>query len=81
MTDKMSKRDIEREAARLRRAWNPGAKTGPSPHEQLRALDQEVRSAQTFDAAQECTACLQARADANDPSALCDVHLRAALGF
>lgn len=83
MATRPSQRELAREAARLRRqpGWDPSKRLGANPQEQLRDLDQESRSQQTYQDADACPCCEQERHATGDPSALCPTHLSAALGF
>lgn len=79
----MSKKDIEREAQRLKQSGklDPARTATESPEEQLRALNQEVRNERAFDEATECAYCARERREKNDETALCREHLAKALGF
>jgi hypothetical protein len=70
----LSKRDIEREARHIRATSTAVAKE--TAEEQLRALKQETRNAETFGAAATCEACAKL-----PEGSLCEKHLREALGF
>ena len=79
----MSKKDIEREAANLRRSGklDPSRIVKESPEEELRALGQETRTERAFAAAAECVYCARERREKNDGTALCREHLAEAMGL
>jgi hypothetical protein len=80
----MDKRDARRAAARLR---NLGLVVPQSQSEsrsdeaRLREAQQAARSEDAYAAAASCPACERARARDQDPTALCDAHLRVAMGL
>ena len=78
-----SKRSLLRQAQRLRNkpGWNPRSHAKTQHADQLRAGIEGERVASAFDDAEGCPACAQARRDQNDPTALCDEHLRRAMGL
>ena len=59
--------------------WDPSTHVRETAEEAMQRLDQESRSDQVYTV--ECAECARARADSADPSALCDAHLAAAMGF
>ena len=79
----MGKKDIEREARRLKDSGklDPSRVVSETPEEQLRALNQEVRTERVLHAASECPYCARERREKHDVTALCREHLAAALGF
>jgi len=78
-----NRQDINRAARALRAkpGWDPGRMAREEPLEQLRQLDQHSRDERVYTEAEVCAACIQARSSAGDDTALCDLHLRAALGM
>lgn len=78
------KRKLAREgAARLKRkpGWDPSKVVRASAEERLRALDQDTKNQHAYQGAEVCGACDAARAESGDETALCDEHLREAMGF
>lgn len=69
------------EALRQKAGWDPSAFQRQSPKEQLRALEQQEQSADAYSSAAVCPACLQARAQLQDETALCQIHLAEAMGL
>ncbi|MEO1273198.1 MAG: hypothetical protein AAFX99_34355 [Myxococcota bacterium] len=82
-SNRQKKKRIQEGVRRLRNTpgWDPAAFRRPSPQEQLRALDQESRNAQTYTETEVCPACLTQRQTSGDETALCETHLQEALGF
>lgn len=80
-----SKRQIRKEsraqAHKLRNDASWTAPAGRDPMEKLQELDQQARDERVYGEAQECAACVQARAATGDETALCDAHLAEAMGF
>lgn len=78
----MSKRKDARAAAhKLRSDISWTSPVGNDPMEKLQALDQQARGDRVYGEADECQACLQARAENDDDTALCETHLADAMGF
>ena len=81
----MSKRQLRKEsraaAHKLKSdvAWT--SPVGADPMEKLQQLDQQARGERVYDEADECQACLKARAESGDQTALCETHLADAMGF
>jgi hypothetical protein len=79
-----SKRQLEKEAQRLRLnpEWNPASrKPRESREERLRQSIEGDRIASVLETADECEACAEERKLTNDPTALCEKHLRRAMGL
>jgi xanthine dehydrogenase iron-sulfur cluster and FAD-binding subunit A len=68
-------------ALRQKAGWDPAAFQKSSPTEQLRALEQQEKSAEAYSSAAICTACIQERAQLQDQTALCQKHLAEAMGM
>jgi len=83
MSQRQKKKLVNEGVARLKAkpGWDPAAFKGKTPTEQLRDLHQAQRTLETAAEAETCDACTAARAATDDPTALCDAHLEAALGF
>lgn len=78
---KPSQEEINREVKKLmnKPGWDPRRHVSEQPLEALQRLDQEARNDEIFEL--ECEACLEARAQTGDQSALCAEHLAQAMGF
>ncbi len=83
-TSQREKRRIAREGARKlqqKPGWNTTDFRARDPKEKLRELDQQVRDQAVYAEAGGCEACDEARAAADDDTALCETHLAEAMGF
>jgi xanthine dehydrogenase iron-sulfur cluster and FAD-binding subunit A len=69
------------EVLRQKAGWDPSAFQRQSPKDQLRALEQQEKSAEAYSSSVVCPACLQARAQLQDETALCQTHLAEAMGL
>ena len=78
-----SKRSINRQAKRLqqRPGWNPHEHSSSSYRQRIRQSIEDERVHGAFDAAATCEACAEARKVQNDSEALCEEHLRQAMGL
>ena len=78
-----SKRSLAREAQRLRQrpGWNPDQHVRRSREGFLREGIERQRVATAFDASDSCPDCEAARREQDDPTALCEKHLRQAMGL
>lgn len=78
---KPSQEEINREVKKLmnKPGWDPRRHVSEQPLEALQRLDQESRNDEIFEL--ECEACLEARTQTGDQSALCAEHLAQAMGF
>lgn len=74
------KRAVRRAAARLQNLGKFVVVT-ESQSERQRAALQELRTADTYAAADTCAECRTAKSQSGDPSALCPSHLAQALGL
>lgn len=61
--------------------WDIEAFRSASPQDALRELEQTFRGNRALSASTQCDACSEARAETGDPTALCQTHLAAAMGF
>ena len=81
----MSKRQNRKEARamahKLRSDVSWTAPVSNDPMEKLMALDQQARDQRVYGESEECQACLTARAEADDDTALCETHLAEVMGF
>ena len=83
-TSNREKRRIAREGARRlqkKEGWDTTAFKARDPKERLRELDQQVRDEAVYGEAGACEACVKARVEADDETALCEQHLAEAMGF
>lgn len=83
MSNRQKKKLIKEGVERLKKmpGWDPARRVRQSPEAQLRALDQESRNESLYGEAPACSDCVAARAATGDETALCDAHLREAMGF
>jgi hypothetical protein len=83
--DRPSKRSARASARRLRQRadWDPVKVLAarPSPQEQLDHQVQISQNESTYDQAEHCHHCVEARNTLNDVTALCDTHLAQAMGL
>ncbi|AWV88578.1 hypothetical protein [Bradymonas sediminis] len=61
--------------------WDIEAFRSRSPQEALRDFEQDFRGNRVFAKSEQCGDCLEVREQLGDDTALCDVHLAAAMGF
>lgn len=78
---KRQRRKAAREGARKLRNDPSWAAIAKDPMEKLRELDQELRGERVYGESDECAACVKAREEAGDDTALCAEHLAEAMGF
>ena len=76
----MDRRDARRAAARLRNLGKV-VPIGRTDEERLRDAQQDLRSQEAYEVAQLCAGCQAAQRHSGDATALCDEHLRRALGM
>jgi len=79
----MNRGDLEREVRRIRNkaGWDPGKMVKDDAEQTLRQLDQEFASERAYASGEECEACVAAREESGDETALCAIHLAEAMGF
>ncbi len=82
-SNRHKKRLVQQGVERLRRkqGWDPAKVVRQSAQDKLQQLDQDSRNHSTYEASQDCPACIEARRESGDDTALCDHHLSKAMGF
>ena len=83
------KREIQQGVAKLRAkaGWNPLQNQESQEeirqrlHQDLEELGQSERNSQAYTTNNVCPKCRAVRQDSQDPTALCDAHLKQVLGF
>ena len=83
MSNRQRKKNVAQGVRRLKAkpGWDPASRVRESPEGAMARLDQESRSGKVYAEGEACQACVAARAEDGDESALCDAHLAAAMGF
>jgi len=76
-------KQIEREVEKLRRkeGWDPSKIAREQPMEALQRLDQELANERVYGESGACQACVEAREESGDETALCQEHFAEAMGF
>ena len=80
-SNREKKRAVAQGVERLKSkpGWDPQGVTPRSPREALRELDQASKTEQAYTI--KCEACKTQRREEDDHTALCEEHLKEALGF
>jgi len=87
MADSTSNSDKKRlvrdgvKALRSKPGWDPSSRVKSDVGEELNRVSELARADKLDASADECPACVAARAELGDETAYCDTHMREILGF
>lgn len=82
IVSKREKKRITKDGAarlRARPGWDPTTFRSEGPKDALQNLNQGERTQSAYET--ECDLCLELRRQNDDPTALCEAHLKEVLGF